>query len=155
MEFSTPAKEEIAKHEKNFKGYVEDIKKGKSIDDVKKAHMDDYKLSQDTAVTAVENLANSAIGEDLIKAIEALKDGEASYKIIGEGANQVIYFFYKESIKKQTANYLSNEADFESVLGDMKGDEYKSYINKLAQGIKLEKSRFVDKYDPSMFEAEK
>lgn len=149
------SKEEIAKHEKTFKGYVSDIKNGKSIDDVKKAHMTDYKLSQDTATTSVENLKNSAIGEDLVKAITDLKDGEASYKIIGEEENQTIYFFYKEPIKKQTSIYLANTDNYNTVIADMKQGDFDSYVKKLVDAVKLEKSRFVDKHDPSMFEEEK
>lgn len=148
------SKEEIAKHEKTFKGYVADIKNGKSIDDVKKAHMADYKLEQDSAVSNVENLKNSSIGEDLVKAIEELKDNQASYKIIGEDANKTIYFFYKEAIKNQTSAYLANKSDHDAVISDMKGDEFDAYLKKLTDAVKLEKSSAVDKYEPDMFQKE-
>lgn len=146
------SKEEIAKHENNYKGYVNSIKQGKSIDDVKKAHVKDYKLESDNAVSSVEILKDSSIGEDLVKAIEALKEGQASYKTIGEKESQVIYFFYKEPIKNQVKNYIDNDQNKQSVLQTMKGEEFKDYIKKLADGTKVEINDAVNDYDPSMFE---
>ena len=146
------SKEEIAKNENIYKGYVNDINQGKSIDDVKKAHKADYKLDSDNAVSSVEILKDSSIGEDLVKAIEALKEGQASYKIIGEKDSQSIYFFYKEPIKNQVKNYIDNDQNKQSVLQSMKGEEFKDYMKKLADSTKVEKNDAINDYKPSMFE---
>lgn len=147
------SKKEIKKIEDQYKGYVEDIKAGDSVEDVAEKMMKDQKLDSDPSVKAVEPLENSSIGEDLVAAIEELKEGEASYKIIGEKDSQVIYFFYKEPIDNQVKNYIKDEANVESVLQNFKGEEFQTYIDDLAKALKPEiNEKAIKKYTPAFFE---
>ena len=147
------SKKEISKIEDQYKGYVEDIKNGKSVDDVAKKMMKDQKLESDPSVKNVEPLEDSAIGEDLVAAIKELKEGEASYKIIGEEDSQVIYFFYKEPIDKQVKAYIDDESNSKSVLQNFKGEEFQTYIDELAEGLKPDvNEKAIKKYTPSFME---
>ncbi|MBR2715115.1 MAG: hypothetical protein IKB73_02780, partial [Ruminococcus sp.] len=76
----------------------------------------------------------------------------AECKIIGEENSQVLYFFYKEPIKNQVKNYISDEANRSSVLQNMKGTEYSDYITELSKTIDITVSKAVSKYTPEMFE---
>ncbi len=146
------SKTEIAKNENNYKGFVNEINAGKSIDDVVKSYMKKYELESDTSVSNVEILEDSSIGEDLVAAIKELKEGKASYKIIGEGDTKTIYFFYKEPIKNEVKDYIGDDAKRDSVLQNMKSEEFLDYIQKLADSIKVTVSDSVSEYSPSMFE---
>ncbi|MBQ4129704.1 MAG: hypothetical protein IJD68_08065 [Ruminococcus sp.] len=146
------SKKRIANIENKFEGYVNDTNSGKDVDDVVKAFMKDSDLETDPSVKNVEIMADSTIGEDLVAAINDLKDNKASYKIIGEADTQVIYYFFKEAITKQTENYINDEANRESVLQSYKGDEFKSYIDDIAKSLDVTISKAVKKYSPEMFE---
>lgn len=146
------SKKRIANIENKFEGYVNDTNSGKDVDDVVKAFMKDSDLETDPSVKNVEIMSDSTIGEDLVAAINDLKDNKASYKIIGEADTQVIYYFFKEAITKQTENYINDEANRESVLQSYKGDEFKSYIDDIAKSLDVTISKAVKKYSPEMFE---
>ena len=153
--------DEIKKHEKRFEGYVNDIKNGKSLDDVIKTYKTDYELkTEDTTATSskIELTKEISAGDDIKTTLESLNIGEAAYITVGEGDQKSLYFIYKSSIVKESETYFDSannkEADDNryTTLANMKGDEYKDYIQALATSTKVEKSKYVDKYDPKMFE---
>lgn len=144
---------EIKKIESNFEGYVADANAGKDIDSIVKKFMKDDELENDPSVKNVEVMDDSSIGEDLVNAINDLKEGEASYKKIGEENSQLMYFFYKEPISKQTKNYIDDEANRKSVLQNMKGEDFTDYIDSIAASLSIEVSKAASKLSPEMFEA--
>ncbi len=143
---------EISKYEKNYKGYVSSLNSGSKVSDVTDKFMKDYELENDPSVSNVEVMADSTIGEDLVKAINELEEGKASYKKIGEENTQVMYLFYKEPIADQIKSYIGDSTNRASVLQNYKGEEFSSYIEELAKSLNIEINKAVSKYSPSMFE---
>lgn len=147
------SKKEISKYENTYESYVNDIKSGKSIDDVIKKMMKDENLDADPSSKSVEIMENSSIGEDLVSAINELKEGQASYKIVGEEDTQVIYFFYKEPIDNQVKAYIEDATNRKSVLQQYKGEEFQEYMDKLSTDITVDvNNKAVKKYSPADFE---
>ncbi|MBQ2970944.1 MAG: hypothetical protein IJE16_00165 [Ruminococcus sp.] len=143
---------EIAKYEKNYKGYASSLNSGSKISDVTEKFVKDYELESDPSVSNVEIMADSTIGEDLVNAINELEEGKASYKKIGAEDTQVMYLFYKEPIADQVKSYIGDSTNRASVLESYKGEEFNSYIEELAKSLNIEISKAVSKYSPSMFE---
>ncbi len=149
------SKEDIKDWEKTYEGYVADVNAGASVEDVAKKLMKKEKLENDPSVKNVEILSDSSIGADLVDEISKLKEGEASYKIIGEEDTQVIYFFYKAPIKDEVKNYIEDATNRDSVLQNYKGEEFQAYIDSLADAVKPEiNNKAIKPYNPSKFEAQ-
>lgn len=148
------SEEEIKKNQKKFEGYANDLKGGKSIDDVVKAYKADFKLAEDAIAssTKVELTKEISAGDDIKKALESLKEGEATTLVVGEDTQKSLYLIYKSAIEKEVENNFSDKAKKDAIIVNMKGDEFKNYIENLTKNTKIEKSKFVDKYDPKMFE---
>ena len=144
---------EIKEITNRYEGYVADTKAGKDVDDVVKAYMKDEDIEDDPSSKGVEIMEDSVIGEELVKAINDLKEGQASYKVIGEGDTKVIYYFYKEPIDDQVKAYIDDAVNRSSVLQSYKGEEFQSYIDSLAETIEFTVSKAVNSYKPSDFEA--
>ena len=145
---------EIKEITSKFEGYVADTNAGKNVDDVVKAYMKDEDIKEDPSSRGVEIMDESVIGEDLVKAIEDLKEGQATYKVVGEGDTKVIYYLYKEPIDKQVKTYIGDAVNRSSVLQSYKGEEFQSYIDTLADEIEFTVSKAVNAYEPADFEAE-
>lgn len=142
----------IASYKKNYESYVNDVNAGADIDDIVDQFMADYDIETDPSTANVEILSQSSIGDSLVAEIDALKDNKASYKIIGEGDSQIIYFFYKEDISKQIKNYILDDTNRDSVLQSYKSDEFDQYLEDLSSTLEIEISSAVKKYSPKMFE---
>lgn len=146
------SEDDIKKYEKNYKGYADSLNSGSEFSKVVEKFMKDETLENDPSTSNVEIMDESVIGEDLVSAINELKEGEASYKTIGEEDSQVLYLFYKEPIKNQVNNYIEDETNRASVLQSFKGEEFERYIDELANALEITISDAVSKYTPSMFE---
>lgn len=145
---------EIQKYEDSFSGYVDEIKNGTKAEDVVSEYMRDFEVAEDSSVTQVENLENASISEDVKNEILNLKEGSASYKIIGDDdASKVIYFFYKEPIDNQIENYIEDDTNKTSLLQELKGDEFKDYIDDLAEKIEPTVSSACKNYNLKKFES--
>ena len=145
---------EIQKYKDSFAGYVDDIKNGAKAEEVVSEYMKDFEVAEDTSVTQVENLDNASIGEDIKTEILNLKEGTASYKIIGDDdTSKVIYFFYKEPIDNQIENYIEDDTNKTSLLQELKGDEFKDYIDDLAETIEPTISSVCKNYNLKKFES--
>lgn len=144
--------DDIKKIEKNFKGYAESLNGGAKVSDVVDKFMKDYELESDTSVSNVEIMENSTIGEDLISAINELKEGTAANKAIGEENSQVMYLFYKGKIADKVDEYIKDATNRKTVLQNYKGEEFNTYIESVANSLDIEISKAVSKYSPSMFE---
>lgn len=143
---------DVKKIEKNFKGYADSLNGGAKVSDVVDKFMKDFELESDTSVSSVEIMENSTIGEDLISAINELKEGTATNKAIGEDNSKVMYLFYKEPIKNQVKAYIEDATNRKSVLQNYKGEEFTDYIEAVANSLDIEISKAVSKCSPSMFE---
>ncbi len=143
---------EIKKYKSAFEGYVNDVNAGKSFDDVLDAYMADYDIEEDPSTSNVEIMEDSTIGAELVDEINKLKEGQASYVIMGEGDSQVLYMFYKEPISKQTKNYIQKDTNRGSVLQSYKGEEFTDYVQNVAKELKVTVNKAINKYSPKMFD---
>lgn len=143
---------DVKKIEKNFKGYADSLNGGAKVADVVDKFMKDFDLQSDTSVSTVEIMENSTIGEDLISAINELKEGTATNKAIGEDNSKVMYLFYKGKIADKVDEYIKDATNRKTVLQNYKSEEFSTYIESVANSLEIEISKAVSKYSPSMFE---
>lgn len=143
---------EIAEFKSEYQGYVDSVNAGTDVADVIDQFMAKNSLESDPSTSGVEIMSESTIGDDLVKIIEKLDDNKAAYEIIGEGDSQSIYFLYKESIAKQTKNYIGDETNRSSVLQSYKSAEFEEYIDEIATSLEISVNSAVKKYTPAMFE---
>ena len=146
------SKDDVKKIENNFNGYVDSLNGGAKVKDVVDKFMKDYELENDPSVSNVEIMDNSSIGDELVSAINELKEGTATNKTIGEDNSKVMYLLYKEPIKNQVKAYIEDATNRKSVLQNFKGEEFNTYIESVANSLDIEISKAVSKYTPSMFE---
>ena len=146
------SKSEIKKVKDQLDSCKKDLNKGKSFDDVLKAYQKDAKLTTDPSKSAVENLDNSSIGDELKKAIGKLDVGEAQTLQVGSGDSAIYYLVYKKDIADDVDSYIGNADNKAGVLSSMKSDEFAKYIDELAGKLKAEENTSViNQYDPAMF----
>ena len=144
-------KDEIQKYEDAFKGYAEEINAGKSMDDV----VAEYNEAFGAQATASPNVTkiDKDTEDELNKAILALKEGEAAYKIIGDNENtRVIYLIYKAPIKDSAADYINDESKRSGLLHEMKDDTFKELLEAIIEAGNAELDSACNSYKPSMIE---
>lgn len=136
--------------------YADDIKAGKTYDDAVNAYMADYSIEADPTMTATNILKNSALPEDVITALESMKDKEAKYIVVGEdGEAPICYFVYRGDIQNEAKNLETNENIKLAVISEMKNEEFKKDMLEGARAHKCQiNSEALDKYTPYMFVTE-
>lgn len=144
--------DEKKKVEDELKGYVNDIKSGKSYDDVLKTYMEANEITSDPSQSGTENLENSSIGDNIKEKLNEMKAGTAETLQVGEGNTATLYFIYKGDAKKIADEYLSDNTNRSNVLSYMKQDEFNDYIEEVAKNLEVEKNQSqIDRYSPDMF----
>lgn len=150
------SKDEIKAITADFKSYVNDIKDGKSIDDVVADYTESEGLDSDPSQSGVEIMKDSSIGDNLVAEIDKLKEGKASYAVIGDDENtRVIYFFYKAPIADSIEAYIGDETQRATVLQEMKGDTFNDYLDEVAESLEVSISSTCKSVNPSRFEESK
>lgn len=148
------SKDEIKKYESAFKSYAAELKDGKSMDDVVAEYNEAFG-AEATASPSVNKIDKDTTDE-LNKAILALKEGEASYKIIGDDENtRVIYLIYKAPIKDKVKEYVDDENQRSGLLHEMKDEDFKKLLDAIIEKGDAEVSSDCNGYDPSIFEKKK
>ncbi len=90
------------------------------------------------------------------KAVIALKDKDATSKVIGDDENtRVIYLIYKEPIKDKVKEYVDDEAKRSSLLHEMQDDTFDELLDVIVEGGNAELTSDCNSYKPSMFEEKK
>ncbi len=144
--------EQVKAVEKELNGYVNDIKSGKSYDDVVKAYMKKNNVTTNPTQQGTEILDNSSIGEEIKTAITKLAEGTATTLKIGEGETAQLYFIYRGKIADQSKSYVSDTNKRSSVVTNMKAEEFNDYISNLVDTIEPEiNTAQINRYDPDMF----
>ncbi len=137
----------------NLDFYAAMIKSGTSFDDVSGAYTAYAQLSTNPAVSCVENLENSSLPEEIADVVAGLKVGQPKVIYLGEEETTVAYFVYKKSITKETKSYVGNETNYESLLQEMKSEEFLSDMEKITAEVQCEiNTAIVDKYTPELIE---
>ena len=142
---------EVKKYEEAFKGYAKDLKGGKSMDDVVAAYNKAFK-AEATASPSVTKIEKDT-EDELSKTVLALKEGEATYKIIGEDATtRSIYLIYKLPIKDSVSEYMDGDSKQSGLLHEMKDDDFDALLKSIIEDGDAELSSACNDYKPEMFE---
>lgn len=147
------SEEEIEKYKSAFESYVSSINDGSDYDSIISEYKDSFSQENDPTTSNVEVLDDSTIGEDLVNEIKSLKEGEASFKIIGEGENATIYLFYKAPISDEIKNQIDDETKRDAVLHKYKDDEFKENLKTVADSLNITKSSAINAYTPKKIES--
>ena len=171
---NTPlSEEEVAKYQKDFDSYAKTLSSGGSFDDVIKQYMDAYSITDDPRTENVSVIEDDTTDE-LMKAIKDMKDGQAMTITIGEAEDsKQIYLLYREPIENQVEAYTKTEepkpkatgdeaalmaqeeSKRDSVVEEMKTDEFDELLKKFAKDKGFALSAACKSFKPSMFEETK
>lgn len=133
--------------------YVKMIAQGSSFDDISKIHTAAAELSANPAVSNIENLDNTSLGQEVATALKGMKDGEAKVIYVGNADSTVAYFLYKKPITQETTKYVATEANYDALLQEMKGEEFLDYIDGLTNEVQCTKNdAVIAKFAPAIFE---
>lgn len=133
-------------------GYAEDINKGKEYSSVIAKYMDNNDLTTDPSTSNVEYIKSSSLGEEVLDALKELDSNKATTLKVGSGDSAVYYFIYKKDINKDVDEYIKNDTNRPSVLSNMKDDDFKDYLNGLAEKLECDVNTSVlDKYKADLF----
>lgn len=142
---------EVKKYEDAFKSYAKDLKGGKSMDDVVAAYNKAFDAEATANPTVVKIEKDTE--DELSKAVLALKEGEATYKIIGDDdTTRMIYLIYRQPIKDKVSEYLDGDTQQNSLLHEMKDDDFDAIIDAIIEDGDAELPSACNSYKPSMFE---
>ena len=143
---------EQAALEKEFNGYATDIKAGKmTMQQAADAYKTSSKQTTDQLQSGTEILdRNSGFPADFLSLFSSMKPGEVKAAEVS-GTYLVAM---KNDITKKTAEQLGTESTRNSILAQLKGQEYSDEIEKAAAAytnVTLNQ-KAIDSYKPSMFE---
>lgn len=141
------------KDKEDLELYVKMIAQGSSFDDISKIHTAAAKLSANPAVSNIENLDNTSLGQEVATALKGMKDGEAKVIYVGNADSTVAYFLYKKPITQETTKYVATDANYDALLQEMKGEEFLEYIDGLTNEVQCTKNdAVIAKFAPAIFE---
>ena len=152
--YTAMSDEDIAEIEATLQGYADNINNGTgTFAQQMTAYTALKELESDPSTSTVENLDESSLNEDVIKAIKDMDEGTASLIKIGEAENAYFYLVYKAPIADSVADYIDDEAESFNILSAMKSEEFQDYLDGLTEGLDIqENTGVVNSYKPSMFE---
>ncbi len=133
--------------------YVDEIKGGKTFNDAVNTYMSDYSIESDPSYTATNMLDKSGLPEEVITALEGMKDNDATYITIGEdGEAPICYVIYRGDIQNEAKN-LETDVDLKTaVITEMKIDEFQDELMKDAKAYKCQvNTAALEKYPMTMF----
>lgn len=135
-----------------FDGYAAKINGGTAFEDVLNEYKTANSLTDDPSTSAVENLENSSVGDEIKTALNSMNSNEAKTIKVGADNSAVYYLIYKGDINSDVDEYINSESNRDSLLGAMKNDEYADYLEDLADKTDCEKNQSVlDKYKPELY----
>lgn len=147
------ADELVNETEKELASYAKLINSGSEYEDVIKKYMQDNELTSDPTVRNTENLEYTSLGEEVLKALNKLEEGKATYLRVGDGDTSVMYFITKFDINDEAESYLAADGNSDSLLQNMKDEEFLDYIDSITNEVEIEVNKDVTaKYTPAMFE---
>ena len=152
--YTAMSDEDIAEIESTLQGYADNINNGAGTFAEQMVEYTALKeLESDPSTSAVENLDESSLNEDVIAALNELEEGKASLVKIGEAENAYYYLVYKAPIADSIADYIEDETNSFNVLSAMKSEEFQDMLTAKAEELGIqENTSVVNSYKPSMFE---
>lgn len=152
--YTAMSDEDIAEIESTLQGYADNINNGAGTFAEQMVEYTALKeLESDPSTSAVENLDESSLNEDVVAALNELEEGKASLVKIGEAENAYYYLVYKAPIADSVADYIEDETNSFNVLSAMKSVEFQDILTAKAEELGIqENTSVVNSYKPSMFE---
>lgn len=152
--YTAMSDEDIAEIESTLQGYADNINDGAGTFAEQMVEYTALKeLESDPSTSAVENLEDSSLNEDVIAALNELEEGKASLVKVGEAENAYYYLIYKAPIADSVADYIEDETNSFNVLSAMKSEEFQDMLTAKAEELGIqENTSVVNSYKPSMFE---
>lgn len=139
--------------EAELKGYVKQVNSGTAYEKVVGKYMKAHNISTDPTVKNIEILESSALGEDVLKALETLKEGKATYLRVGDGDTSVMYFVTKFDINDEAEEYLKADGNKHTIIQNLKGEDFQNFLNDITENVEVEANeKVIAKYNPAMFE---
>lgn len=144
--------EDAKKLTDEFDGYAKELNNGAAFDDIINKYKTANSLTEDPSTSAVENLADSSLGDELKNALGEMKANQAKTIKVGSGNTAVYYLIFKGDINSDIDSYVYDATQRDSLLASMKKDEYKKYVDDLAKKTECEKNQSVlDQYKPELY----
>ena len=144
--------EDAKKLTDEFDGYAKELNNGAAFDDIINKYKTANSLTEDPSTSAVENLADSSLGDELKNALGEMKANQAKTIKVGSGNTAVYYLIFKGDINSDIDSYVYDATQRDSLLAAMKKDEYKKYVDDLAKKTECEKNQSViDQYKPELY----
>ena len=152
--YTAMSDEDITEIESTLQGYADNINNGAGTFAEQMVEYTALKeLESDPSTSAVENLEDSSLNEDVIAALNELEEGKASLVKVGEAENAYYYLIYKAPIADSVADYIEDETNSFNVLSAMKSEEFQDMLTAKAEELGIqENTSVVNSYKPSMFE---
>lgn len=152
--YTAMSDEDIAEIESTLQSYADNINSGAGTFTEQMVEYTALKeLESDPSTSAVENLEDSSLNEDVVAALKELEEGTASLVKIGEAENAYYYLIYKAPIADSIADYIEDETNSFNILSAMKSDEFQDMLTTTAESLGIqENTSVVNSYKPSMFE---
>lgn len=149
-----PYSDELIKEtEAELKEYAKLINSGTAYTEVRNKYMKAHDITTDPTVNNVEILDNSALGTEVLDAVKGLKEGKATYLRVGDGDTSVMYFVTKFDIKSEAEEYLSTDGNRQTLIQNLKSEEFTDFLNEITDTVKVEVNEdVIAKYTPSIFE---
>ena len=148
------AAEDVQAYETEFAGYKDSIAAGGTYDDVVTAYMAAHTdVVSDPTQSGVSILDDASIGDELKDELGKMAEGEATYLTVGDDDNtKVLYFLYKEPIANQIENYIGDETQRNTILHEMKDDEFEKLLEQVGEELDVTVSSACSSYQPKTFE---
>lgn len=152
--YTAMSEEDAAEIETLLQGYADNINSGAGTFAEQMVEYTALKeLESDPSTSAVENLEESSLNEDVAAALKDLDEGTAAIVKIGEAENAYCYLVYKAPIADSVADYIEDETNSFNILSAMKLDEFQDMLASEAENMGIqENTSVVNSYKPSMFE---
>lgn len=139
--------------EAELKGYAKQVNSGTDYYEVVHQYMKAHNIVDNPTVENIEILDNSALGEEVLKALKTLKEGQATYLRVGDGDTSVMYFITKFDIEDEADEYLKADGNKHTIIQSLKGEDFQNFLNDITENVEVEvNEKVIEKYDPAMFE---
>lgn len=147
------SEEKVKEYNDAFNGYVDSLNEGAKFEDVVAQYMSDFGVKEDPTVKNCEIMEDSQIGDELVVAIDALEQGQASSLTVGEGNTAVLYLVYKDNIDDAVEENIGDQTKRDTILHKYKDEPYEDYLKGVADTLNISISSECGKYTPSKIES--
>lgn len=141
--------EEIAEIKEQFEGYAQQLNNGeKSIEEIAEEYQTSEELDSSPLQEITNQLDSIGFSDTITNELQDLENNQA----VAVQSGSVYYLFWKDDIASK-ADELQDAEQRNSILYQMKSDEYTAYVEGLvAQNSYTVNDSALNKYDPNYVE---